>query len=339
MMGGTLGMMESSLGMFDKHFSEFQQMDYNINFIRPINKQVYKELGDVIVVEYVEPKIEFPFEMKNGLKKEIVNIVGLEQNTDFYHFKDGDGKSVMIPAKGILLSENLAQELDIGKGEKLVLHSFVPGRDDVTVTVMGVIKQGLGMNAYMHIDQMADQLLDSNIATGLLVKSTDPDFVKKLNKADNIASVQSTEELKNMFQEFMGLTIVSISIMVLMAGILGFSIVYNATVISISEREMEFASMRVLGFTKKEIFRIILNENIIIALVGVMIGVPMAMSMGKSMAVMYSNEIYTMEPTQNSLVYVFSGICTFVFVFLSQLATYIKVKKLDFLQALKSRIS
>ena len=337
--GATLGMMESTYDMMGKFFVEFQKMDYNVNFNRPINKNVSKEIGSFVDIEHVEPKIEFPFELKNGLRKEIVNIIGLEENTEFYSFKNANEEVVKIDETGIILSENLANELKVKKGDQIVLHSFVPDKDDVTIKVSEVIEQGLGMNAYMEIDYMGETLLDKEVATGLFVNSSDEDFVKKLVKADNIATIQSSKEMLAIYEEFMGLTIISITVMVVMAGILGFSIVYNATIISISEREMEFSSMRVLGFTKQEIFKIILNENIVIGIAGILLGIPLAMWMGESMANMYSNEIYTMEATDAKIVYVFAGICTFIFIMLSQFATYEKIKRLDFLQALKSRIS
>ncbi len=339
MMVATISLVSSTLSLFDKHFTEFQKMDYNINFSTPLNEDVVKEIPHLVETQRVEPKIEFPFEVSNGLKKEIVNVIGINRDTEFYSFKDMDEKITRVSEEGILITENLAKALKVNKGAHIKIHSFIPGREDIYLRVENVIKQGLGMNAYMALDSMGNELMESQLVTGAYVDSKDPDIVKKLINADHIATIQSSQDMLNIFQEFMGLTIMSIGFIVVMAGILGFSIVYNATVISIGEREMEFSSMRVLGFSKNEIFSMILRESIVITIFGILIGIPVGRLMGSAMGNMYSNEIYTMEIIADTRSYLLACFFTILFITLSQLATYRKIRKLNFLQALKNRVS
>ncbi len=339
LMVATISLVSSTLGLFDKHFTEFQKMDYNINFSTPLNEEVVKEIPHIIKTEHIEPKIEFPFELSNGLRKEVVNVIGIKKDTGFYSFTGLNGESIEVSGKGILLSENLANFLKIEKGGTIKIHSFIPERDDVYLTVENIIKQGLGMNAYMELTAMGDNLMENQLISGVYVDSRDPDLMKKLIKADHISTIQSSQDMLNVFQEFMGLTIMSIGFIVVMSGILGFSIVYNATVISIGEREMEFSSMRVLGFSKNQIFGIILRENMVITLFGILMGIPMGRYLGTAMGNMFSNEIYTLGITADIKSYILACGFTLLFIILSQLATYRKINKLNFLQALKNRVS
>ncbi len=338
-MVATISLISNTLSLFDKHFSEFQKMDYNINFSTPLNEKAIKEIPHIIETDRMEPKIEFPFELSNGLKKEVVNIIGIKKGTEFYSFTGLNGENIELSGKGILISENLANLLKIEKGETIKAHSFIPGREDVYLTVENIIKQGLGMNAYMELGVMGNTLMESQLISGAYVDSRDPDLMKKLIKADNISTIQSSQDMIDVFQEFMGLTIMSIGFIVVMSGILGFSIVYNATVISIGEREMEFSSMRVLGFSKNQIFSMILRENMVISIFGILAGIPMGKYMGTAMGNMYSNEIYTLEITADIKSYIIACGFTLLFIILSQLATYRKINKLNFLQALKNRVS
>lgn len=339
LMVATLSLVDNTLQMFDNHYSEFQKMDYNINFNRPLNKSVVKEIPHIIDVDYAEPKIEYPFEIRNGLKKQIVNIIGLEGNTKFYEFINIKGDHINLPERGILISENLSKQLKVNKGDMVKIHSFIPDKEDIYVNIEDIVKQGLGMNAYMELDYMAKELLDSQLITGAYVDSKDINLVKELTRADNISTIQSTQDMMNIFKEFMGLTIMSIGVIVVMSGILGFSIVYNATIISLGEREMEFSSMRVLGFSKNEIFGIVLRENMVITILGIIIGIPVGNYMGSAMGQMYSNEIYTMEIAGSMKSYLMACFFTVFFIILAQLATYKKINKLNFLQALKNRVS
>lgn len=339
LMIATLGLVNTTSQMFEKHFSEFQKMDYNINFGKPLNEKVVKDFTHIIDIDYIEPKSEFPFELSNGVKKQIVNIIGLKRDTQFYDFINSKGEKIDISSEGMMITENLAAMLDVKAGDQILVHSFIPGRDDLYIKVSHIIKQGLGMNAYMELSSMSSKLLEDQMITGVYINSKDRGLIKTLTKAPHISSVKSTKDMVDVYQEFMGMTLASISILVVLSGILGFSIVYNATTVSINEREMEFSSMRVLGYSKHEIFNIIVKENLVITITGMFIGIPIGNSMGRAMGRLYSNEIYTLEIIPDPKIYILACFFTLIFVLLAQGATYRKINKLNFLQSLKNRVS
>ena len=132
--------------------------------------------------------------------------------------------------------------------------------------------------------------------------------------------------------------VASITMMLVFSGILGFSIVYNVTSVNIGEREAEFSTLRVLGFGNQDIYRLILKENNVITLVGILLGIPVGAAMLHYSSSSFSTEAYTikMEPTFSAMIY--AAIATIFFIVLAQGATFRKIKKLDFLQALKYRV-
>ncbi len=334
----TFHLEEASYDIFAGHYGEFQQMDYNINFSKPLNKNVIKDIKNLIEADNIEGKIEYPFEISYGWKSKVVNIIGVYRNTKFYNFKNLKDESINLPKKGIVLSENLAKYLGVGKGDIISINTFIPGRDDINIEVREVIKQNLGINGYMNIDEMADKLLDKELITGVYV-DTEYEVKDKLNNVKNISSVQSTQDLIDIFMEFMELTIYSIGIMLIFAGVLGFAIVYNSTIMGISERTLEFSSLRVMGFSKQEIYRIILKENFIMTILGIILGLPIGRVMVRSIEEAFSNDLYTFHTPISLKSYLFAALATIAFVILAQLSTLRKVYKLDFMEALKSRIS
>jgi len=334
----TIHIFYVSLGVFDIHYGQFQKMDYIINFNRPMNKNVIMDLKNIIDVDAIEPKVEFPFETSRGWRNKVVNIIGVKRDTDFYSFLNLEGETINLPEKGIVLSENLAKYLNVSIGENVIIKSFIPHRDDVTIQVKNIIDQKLGINAYMNIDYMTDILLDNEMITGVYINSQD-DVKTKLDELKNISSVQSIEDLINTFKEFMNLTLSSIGMLLVFSGILGFAIVYNATIMSIEERTLEFSSLRVMGFSRKELFNIIVRENFIMTILGIIIGIPLGRAMAKAMESVYSTYIYTFTLPISFSSYIYSALATIIFVVLAQLSTLRKIYKLDFMEALKSRIS
>jgi putative ABC transport system permease protein len=325
--------------MMNEHFREFQKMDYNISFRSPVRKEAARDMEHLVDAQHVEGKLEYPFELSNGNKKQAVSMIGLDRDTKFYTFQDTAGRQTEIPERGMLITENLAKALDVDKGDRVRIKSYIPGRDDAYIQVVGVIKQTLGINAYMDIDTMGETLLEKNLINGVYVDSKDPDVNEKLIRASNIASIMSIADTRAVYDKYMTMMALSIGSMVIFSGILGFCIVYNATIISLGEREMEFSSLRVLGFGKLEIFFMIVRENNIITILGILLGIPVGYVMADYSTAAFSTDMYTldMSPTPNALI--MAGFYTVLFVLLAQLATYRKIRKLDFLQALKNRES
>lgn len=334
----TMHQWDAFATIFNTHYGEFQRMDYNINFSKPLNDNVVKDIQHLVEAEEIEAKVEYPFEIIYGWKSEVVNIIGVKSKTKFYGFINQEGTEIELPKEGIVFSENLAKFLGVKKGDRVKIKSFIPEREDVYMEVKDIIKQSLGMNAYMDIDYMTDKLLDNELATGVYLNSKD-DVKEKLGNVKNISSVQSLDDLKSIFQQFLQLSIFSIGILVIFSGVLGFAIVYNATTMSINERRLEFSSLRVMGFSKKEIYRIITKENTIMTVLGILIGMPIGRIMIRSVEEVFSNELYTLHTPISLKSYIWASALTIIFVALAQLSTLRKINKLDFMEALKSRIS
>jgi putative ABC transport system permease protein len=131
----------------------------------------------------------------------------------------------------------------------------------------------------------------------------------------------------------------AIGFYMLFGGILGFALIYNATIISISERTMEFAALRIMGFDKRDIYGMISKENSLMALIAIIVGIPFGASMINGMVGSFSSEMITFPLILSPKFFVQAAIATIIFVIIAQLATLKKIYNLNFIDALKSRIS
>lgn len=335
----TMGMPAIIDEFMVKHFTEFQTMDYNVSFRTPMHDRVLKDFGTLVDIDHIEGKIEYPFELQSGSRTKAVPVIGIRQDTEFYTFKDNNDNKVEVPEEGILLSSNLANSLQVDIGDKLKINTYLPGRDDAYVMISGIIKQSMGINAYMNLEHMSELLFEKNAITGVFISTDDPNINEALKKVSNISTVLSPSDLKKVFDQYLGLSMVSIYIMIFFSGLMGFAIVYNATMISVGEREMEFSSLRVLGFSKGEIYRIVLKENNIITVIGILLGIPVGIWMTEASSSVFSTDMYSMSLTPTPLAGVQAAVFTIAFVVLAQIATFRKISTLDFLQALKNRVS
>ena len=322
--------------MFNRQFTEFQKVQYNVSFSKFMDDSVINEFANHISIEEMEGRLEVPFEIENGRKNKTVNVIGLQENTVFYGFKDIDGSEVKVPRDGILLSSNLAGTLDAKIGDLILLNSFV-NDDEIYVKVKGIINQTLGINGYMNIDYLREKFLDKGVINGVYINSED-DVKNKLDDMKNI-NVQSQRDVRVAFEEFTTVTNMSMGFMVIFSGLLGFVIMYSMTLMSINERTIEFSSLRVMGFTKGEIFKMLMRENMIMTVIGIFAGIPMGFWLVDYMGKTFTTDIYTMNEPLLPINIILSVVLTFFFIVLAQLMTYVKIHKLDFMQSLKNRIS
>ncbi|MCT4632359.1 MAG: ABC transporter permease [Firmicutes bacterium] len=322
--------------MFINHYDEFLKMDYSVVMKNPVNEVNINTIKSLDGVTYVEPQIEYPFEIKYRWKTQVVNFLGLLPETKMYDIYDIYDDKIDLSKDGIYITESIHRMLEVDTGDTLNIKNFIPHRDDVELKVLGIVKQSLGSNCYMGIDYMREIFLDGEYTNGFVVNSS-KDVRNQLEKYTNVESVKSIDDMKSVFMEFLDLSIASITVMLGFGGVLGFVIVYNTNIININERRLEFSSMRVMGFTKKEIFRVVIRENILVTFFGIAIGIPISNMMVIGIANAVSSELFVLNREIDTMIYVNSAFITIGFVIFALFFTRRKLKKLDFMQALKNR--
>ncbi|MEL7564171.1 MAG: FtsX-like permease family protein [Dehalobacterium sp.] len=324
--------------MFTLQYGEYQKMDYNIEFTHPMNKRVINEISHLIKASKIEPKLEYPFELVNGWRKKTVSVIGIPRNTSFYKFEDVNNREVKLPEKGFFIAEGLAKTLKVNRGDKITIKNFVPGKKDIELEVSGIVRQYLGANAYMDLEAMEALLVDKEMVTGVSLASKD-NVKEELKDVKNISSINSLADMKNAFLEFLDMMIISTRLYLLFGGLLGFAIIYNSTVISISERSMEFASLRVMGFDKKDIYRMVSKENFLMTGLALLLGIPLGIGMIKGIVNSFSTDMMTFPMILTPITFIYAALATCLFVIIAQLAARKKIYRLNFIDALKSRIS
>jgi len=333
-----LFMTQAIVSMFELQYGEYQLMDYSIEYAAPKNIKTIVEINNLAEIKKAEPKLEYPFELVNGWRKKTVSITGIPRDTEFYIFKDRSDNTIKLPQKGIFITEAIAKDLNVAKGDTITIRNFLPDKTDINIQVADIFKQYLGVNAYMDIDSMDELLMDEQMITGVNAASKD-DLKEKLKDVAGISSVHSIGDIKESFMEFLDTMNIMIMFYLLFGGVLGFALIYNATIIGISERTNEFASLRIMGFDKKDIYGMITRENFLLAGIAILTGIPLGASMIKGMGISFSSDMITFPVLLTPGIFIKAALASVFFVIIAQLATLKKVYNLNFIDALKSRIS
>lgn len=330
--------------MFIDQYKKVQIMDYDVKFDKIVNKEEIKKINSV-TNKYTEGYLEMPIDINHNNKKSTISLLGINKNTKVYNVKNINGEKIQFEKGKFYLSNGFAKTNNIKKGDKINIELLFEKGTNVTVKVDDIIDQKFGSNAYMTIEGLLNvfdfsnivDIKDNNIYTGAYIQGTiEEDKVENLTF---VKSIFSTQKMIDAYKNFTELIFFGLGMLVIFGGIIAFVIIYIVSIININERKREFSTLSVLGLTKKEIYNTISKENTIAALIGILLGIPLGISVINYMSHMLSNDMYSLAMEFSSDMFIYASIFTILFVIIGQSITKNKINKLNFLEALKQRMS
>jgi putative ABC transport system permease protein len=125
-------------------------------------------------------------------------------------------------------------------------------------------------------------------------------------------------------------------VLVISAGALAFIVLYNLNYINIAERRRELATLKVLGFYDIEVAEYIYRENIIITVIGIVLGMIFGYFLHQYVIQTSEINVVMFGRKIGVLGYVLGTITTILFAVLINLTMYFKLKKVDMATSLKS---
>ena len=243
------------------------------------------------------------------------------------------GKVVPVPAQGALLTEKAARALKVSPGDPIILTG-VDEESAVLTTVAGIVENYISHYIYMAPDQYTQLFGHELYPNGLLLQG---DFDQEaLMKDENVRAVALTTDLLSLIGDSTdALGIVTIVLLVL-ACALAFVVLFTLTIINISERMRELATIKVLGFQDTETAFYMYRENVVVTLIGIGIGLvggiflnTFVLSSVEVDVLKFPHEIYPMS-------FVLAAALSLVFALLVNALMYRKLVAIDMVESLKS---
>ena len=235
----------------------------------------------------------------------------------------------------------LGRILDVSPGD-LVQVEVLEGRRFVRqVPVVTLVDDSVGLQAYMRIDALRAMLHEGGVITGAAV-TLDPAAIGRFYAAVKalpaIAGVALTAVTLQNFRDTMAENMyLQIFLNVMFAGIIAFGVVYNSARVSLSERERELASLRVLGFTRGEISLILLGELAVLTLLALPVGAVIGYVLGQVIMTAFNNEVYRLSFVTSPATIAWSFLIVIAAAVVSGLLVRRRLDRLDLVAVLKTR--
>ena len=328
---GTLFKYDMSLviqsDMTDKQIYELRK---NLSDIDEINKYEFfsYENGDIKV---------------NNTTKEITIVVpeNLKKMDKFIHLQDRKTQNpIELNNKGIVLTEKIARDLGVKAGDEIELINS----DDkkAKIKVSHITENYISHYAYISPEnyiKLFEKDLDFNRLIGILnnpsVKIEDK-LSKKLFDIETVDGITFNTASKETFHNTIKNLNYVVLIMIISAGALAFVVLYNLTNVNISERIREIATIKVLGFYDKEVSAYIYRENIILTIIGTVVGLGLGTILHKFIMVTVEIQSMMFGRVIDISSYFIAAVLTIVLSLFVNLAMFYKLRNVKMVESLKS---
>ena len=263
-----------------------------------------------------------------------------EKFTDFIKLRDRrEHKNYEMSDNSIMISEKAADKLGVKKGDTI---SLVFGDTDRYEAVIGeIVENYVYHNIYMTRN-MYDKLMGSTEYNQILIsltasgKEREESIIEELLKCRGVSGVSYIDKMRSGFEDMLGSMDVIIAVIIIAAGGLAFVVLYNLNNINISERRRELATLKVLGFYDIEVSRYIYRENVIITLIGIVIGAFLGVLLHRFVIITAEVDMVMFGRSVEPLSFVRSILLTILFAVIINISMHYKLKKVDMATSLKS---
>ena len=239
---------------------------------------------------------------------------------------------------GCIISRGLAQALRLSAGDTITLQTGDMRRTELTVEA--VFENYVYNYVYLTQTTWQDVFGEAPGYEAAWVNyQTDEDAQAAsaaLAGAKNVAAVTLSRDFRSRVATMMQSLRYIVLVVVLGAAALAFIVLYNLTNINITEREREIATIKVLGFYDGETNRYVFRENIILTVLGALLGLPMGTLLHAYVMGQIKIDLMCFDVRVAPLSYLISAALTLVFGLLVNLALRRKIRTIDMSQALKS---
>lgn len=278
----------------------------------------------------------------NGKEKEAAIVVPgeMERISDYLVLRKRN--SVLhyeFPEDGVALTEKAAKLLGVKVGDVITIKTDEEATVEATVAVitenyvMHYLYMSPGLYEQLYGEKPEYNQLWMNYN---MTEKEQQKLGKALMDEEACSGVQfSNERIEDIDYMLEALNDV-MYVLIISAGLLAFVVLYNLNSINIIERKRELATLKVLGFYDGEVGAYVFRENVILTLIGIVVGVGMGILLHQFVIQTVEVEIMMFGRLIRPFSFVISGVLSLIFSLFVNGLMYWRLKKIDMIESLKS---
>jgi putative ABC transport system permease protein len=317
-----------------------ERQDVAVGLIEPDSAKVTHLFEQLPGVVGVEPFRAAPVRLRFGHRSRQLAIRGMQAGAIQTRIIDKAMNEIALPANGVVVSAKLAEVLGARVGDVLTVETLEGKRLVRNIPLVGLAEDLAGITAYMDRPALNRFLEEGDVVTGAnlsIDNARRKEFLHELKGIPRVSWLAIKESLRENFRKTTGASINLIqSIYLTFATVVAFGVVYNNARISLAERSRELATLRVVGFSQREVGGVLVTELIILALIAMPIGLLLVTGFATGIISMVNTETVRLPLVLTTRNYAFATLVVTVASTLSAVLVLRRLNKLDLVSALKA---
>lgn len=245
-------------------FERALRADATVAFAHPVGREAVHELARLPGVLAAEPTRELAAVLRRGPRSERVALSGVLPQAALSSVVGDDGRAVPVPAAGLVVSARLAELLDARPGDRVQVELLEGRRAAGELVIAGTVDDVLGLSATASLEALRRLAREGDAITGAHLAvdpAARPALARALDARPAVSAVSWRADTVASFRKTLATTLLAyagmlVGIAVAIAG----GVVYSAVRACFAERSRELATLRVIGFTRGEAWRVLVGE-------------------------------------------------------------------------------
>ena len=338
------GIEDSIADVAQRQFQEIQIYDIGVVLKESADGEFTDRLDEISAeygIETYAPVMEKTFDLVSaeGVKSVYLVTGTAESMTDFLNMHTVDGEEIPYPKTGeAVISNKIADVYHIEAGDTITLRD--EDMNTLTLTVSAVYENYI--YNYVQISEetwrqlMGGEPERKTVYVNLAETADAHGLAAALMGFEQVASVTVNADTMERVNNMMASLDLIVVVVVLCAAGLAFIVLYNLTNINITERIREIATIKVLGFYKKETASYVFRENTLLTVLGAVLGLLLGRFLHSFVMSQIQVDLISFDVYIKPVSYVYSIVLTLVFTFLVNRAMGGKLEKISMTESLKS---
>lgn len=321
----AFGMLDTMNSYLDWEFNKISNFEYKLSLSNNYTNEQLEKLTD----KYGNSTSEtLGIEIKNGDKKE-ANTLVVNDAKDYLKYTNHNREYMDLKDDGIYITEKLSEKYNLNIGDTISWHIF-GDNTWYTCKIVGLNRDPQNQN--LNMTRKYYETLGLTYRADSLYTDENLSETKSL---DGVDIIQSKANLQEGMESMLDTMKTMITILIVVSAILGFVIIYNLGILSFTEKQYQFATLKVLGFKNQQIKKIFIKQNLWLSIIGIVLGLPLGFIMVDYIFKSALGENYDFSASIKPLSYLLAAVGSLIVAIFVNKVLSRKVKTIDMVTSLK----
>ncbi|MDW4548368.1 FtsX-like permease family protein [Defluviimonas sp. D31] len=327
--------------MLDTTFGLANRQDVVLMFTEDLPEIALDELRSLPGALQIEGQLSEAVILRNGHLQKHTGIEARRPDSDLSRVVTDAGRVTAVAPGGLVLTERLAEQLDLAIGDPVEVEFLSGRRETVSLPLHATIPQYIGLGAYADFETLnaiRRQAPRVSVANVTIDEAHRAEFHRALNEMPALAGTAMLTDMLRSFKDTIQKNIdITATVYIVIAVLITVGVTYNGARIQLSERARELASLRILGFSRGEVSFILVGETMVLALLAQPFGWLAGMGIAWAFTQGVTSDLYEIPFVIVPSTFARASLIVLVTALISALIVRRRIDRLDLVAVMKTR--